>query len=104
MACAGIGCGGLSGGDLPVVVHSSVVEYQPISCAQHERLEFSVLRKIPLLIEYRDGVEDVRHVVLPLDVATRNRAEWLKFRKVGGVEVTEIRLDAIIAFSEAQYP
>jgi len=81
-----------------------VPEYQPISCAQHERLEFSVLRKIPLLLEYRDGTEKIRHTVLPLDVATRNGAEWLKFKKLADEAVTEIRLDAIISFAEAQQP
>lgn len=78
-----------------------MAEYQPISCAQHERLEFSVLRKTPLLLEYRDGAETIRHTVLPLDVATRNGAEWLKFKKLRDEEVTEIRLDAIISFAEA---
>lgn len=77
-------------------------EYQPISCAQHEGLEFSVLRKIPLLLEYRDGAEKIRHTILPLDVATRHGAEWLKFKKLGDESVTEIRLDAIISFAEAQ--
>ena len=76
-------------------------EYQPISCAQHERLEFSVLRKIPLLLEYRNGAEKRRQIVLPLDVATRNGAEWLKFKKLGDEAVTEIRLDVIISFAEA---
>lgn len=76
-------------------------EYQPISCARHERLEFSVLRKIPLLLEYRQGGETVRAKVMPLDVATRGGAEWLKFSVVGADEAVEIRLDAIISFVEA---
>ncbi|MFN3397514.1 MAG: transcriptional antiterminator, Rof [Sulfurimicrobium sp.] len=79
-----------------------MLDYQPISCAQHEHLEFSVLRKIPLLLEYREGAEKFRHTVLPLDVATRNGAEWLKFKKLGDEAVAEIRLDAIISFAEAR--
>lgn len=75
--------------------------YQPIPCAQHERLEFSVLRKIPLLLEYRQGSDKQRHKVMPLDVATRGGAEWFKFKVEGGEEVIEIRLDAIISFAEA---
>lgn len=70
-------------------------DYQPIACAQHERLEFSVLRRIPLLLEYSG--QRVR--VLPLDVATRNGAEWLKFRHEDGSE-EEIRLDRISSFEE----
>lgn len=81
-----------------------MLEYRPISCAQHESLEFSVLRKLPLLLEYRDGAEKFRVTVLPLDVATRNGAEWLKFKKPGDEEITEIRLDAIISFAEAARP
>ncbi|PWB58099.1 MAG: transcriptional antiterminator, Rof [Nitrosomonadales bacterium] len=77
-----------------------MIEYQPISCAQHERLEFSVLRKIPLQIEFRQGPEKIRQTVMPLDVATRSGAEWLKFRVSGTGEVIEIRLDSIISFAE----
>lgn len=79
-------------------------EYQPISCVQHERLEFSVLRKIHLLLEYRDGTEKICQSVLPLDVETRNGAEWLKFRRLDDEAVIEIRLDAIISFAEAGRP
>jgi len=81
-----------------------VLEYQPISCVQHERLEFSVLRKIPLLLEYRDGTEKIRQSVLPLDVETRSGAEWLTFRRLDDEAVIEIRLDAIISFVEAGRP
>ena len=74
-------------------------DYQPITCAQHEQLEFSVLRKIPLQIHYADALGETHETVLPLDVTTRDRAEWLTFRKASG-EVMQIRLDQIIAFSE----
>jgi Rho-binding antiterminator len=77
-----------------------VTEYHPISCVQHERLEFSVLRKIPLQLEYRQGSETIRQTVMPLDVETRRGAEWLKFRVNGTGEVSEIRLDCIISFVE----
>lgn len=73
--------------------------YQPIPCAQHERLEFSILRRLQLELKYRnDGIvrcEKVR----PLDVYTRDGAEWLKFKGEGG-EAQEIRLDAIQHFQE----
>lgn len=73
--------------------------YQPISCVQHERLEFSVLRRLRLQIEYRDDGSSHNERVLPLDVFTREGAEWLKFRREDGKEA-QIRLDAIVAFSE----
>lgn len=69
--------------------------YQPIACIQHERLEFSVLRRIPLMLEHSGRKERV----LPLDVATRDGAEWLKFRREDG-SVEEIRLDRIRSFEE----
>jgi len=74
-------------------------DYQPIACMQHEQLELSVLRRIPLMLAYRLEGQDRVEKVMPLDVATRDGAEWLKFRgKDGGVE--EIRLDRILSFEE----
>lgn len=74
-------------------------EYLPIACMQHERLEFSVLRRIPLMLEYR--LEDSHRVekVMPLDVATRDGAEWLKFLREDD-SAEEIRLDWILSFEE----
>ncbi|MHB1592399.1 MAG: transcriptional antiterminator, Rof [Sulfuricella sp.] len=74
-------------------------EYLPIACIQHERLEFSVLRRIPLMLEYRLEGQDRVEKVMPLDVATRDGAEWLKFRHKDG-SVEEIRLDRILSFEE----
>ena len=77
-------------------------EYLPIACMQHERLEFSVLRRIPLMLEYRLEGADRVEKVMPLDVATRDGAEWLKFRRQDG-SVEEIRLDRILSFEENKY-
>lgn len=74
-------------------------DYQPIACILHERLEFSVLRKIPLRLEYRQADQDRLEKVLPLDVATRDGAEWFKFRREDGSQ-EEIRLDRILSFEE----
>lgn len=74
-------------------------KYQPIACILHERLEFSVLRKIPLRLEYRQAGQDRVEQVLPLDVATRDSAEWLAFRRADGSR-EEIRLDRIVSFKE----
>jgi len=73
------------------------MEYQPISCMQHERLELAVLRRTPLKLQIVNGtVLDG----LVLDVYTQGGAEWLKFRDSMGVEQV-IRLDQIQNFSEA---
>ncbi|MHB0986227.1 MAG: transcriptional antiterminator, Rof [Sulfuricella sp.] len=74
-------------------------DYQPIACILHERLEFSVLRRIPLMLEYRRFDECLKVRVMPLDVVTRNGAEWLKFQKPDGSR-EKIRLDRIISFEE----
>lgn len=63
-----------------------------------------MLRGIPLRIEYRNGTETFCQIVMPLDVATRNGAEWLKFRREDGDDVREIRLDAIISIDEVVRP
>lgn len=76
-------------------------DYLPVPCALHERLEFSVLRRIPLQIEYAGPAGRVAERVWPLDVATRDGAEWLKFRTDDG-RVEEIRLDRLIAVSEGR--
>lgn len=74
-------------------------DYQPIDCAQHEHLEYSVLRRIPLVIEYLLENKIERERVLPLDVLTRDGAEWLKFQRQDGT-ASELRLDRIVSAVE----
>jgi Rho-binding antiterminator len=77
--------------------------YQPIACAQHERLEFAVLKRIPLWLRYRD-INDMHAMVkvLPLDVETRDAAEWLSARfEDGHSEI--LRLDWLLDFSEQPF-
>ncbi|MBK9327087.1 MAG: hypothetical protein IPN00_12450 [Hydrogenophilales bacterium] len=58
-------------------------DYVPIACAEHERLEFAVLRRQRLRLEYRDeGGLTISRIVLPTDVATRDGAEWLSYREM----------------------
>jgi Rho-binding antiterminator len=74
--------------------------YQPIACEQHERLEFAVLRRIPLWLRYQDASgADVAAKIMPLDVATRDAAEWLNVRfEDGHCEV--LRLDWLLEIAE----
>ncbi|HAN56414.1 MAG TPA: transcriptional antiterminator, Rof [Betaproteobacteria bacterium] len=77
--------------------------YQPIACVQHERLEFAVLKRIPLWLRYRDtnGMHATVKV-LPLDVETRDAAEWLSARfEDGHSEI--LRLDWLLDFSEQPF-
>lgn len=70
--------------------------YQPIACAFHERLEFAVLRRQPLRIRYRTPVGEAGARVLPLDVATRDGAEWLTFQDPAG-QSQVLRLDHLLS-------
>ncbi len=76
-------------------------DYVPIACAEHERLEFAVLRRQRMRMVFRDesGVEHAL-TVLPTDVATRNGAEWLSYRDAQGVE-SVVRLDRILSAQPA---
>ncbi len=65
-------------------------DYLPIPCIQHERLEFAVLTKQWLALE----VDGVAQRLLPLDVYTRNGAEWLQAQTDTGETVT-LRLDRL---------
>jgi Rho-binding antiterminator len=64
--------------------------YQPIACADHERLEFAALRKQWLKV----SVGGIAQRVLPLDVYTRDGAEWLLAETQSGEQLT-LRLDRL---------
>lgn len=64
--------------------------YQPIPCVQHERLEFAALRKQWLEIK----VDGVAQRLLPLDVYTRDGAEWLEAETGSGGRL-RLRLDRL---------
>ena len=78
------------------------VDYIPIACADHERLEFAVLRRRHLQLTWldEDGSTQYSECVLPLDVATRAGAEWLTIRRSDG-ETGTVRLDRICTVQEA---
>ena len=64
--------------------------YQPIPCIQHERLEYAALTRQWLDVKVDGTVQRL----LPLDVYTRDGAEWLQARNEVGEPVT-LRLDAL---------
>ena len=68
----------------------SAPPYAPIPCAQHERLEFAALTKQWLDVK----VDGVAQRLLPLDVATRDGAEWLVAQTERGERAT-LRLDRL---------
>lgn len=69
----------------------SDIPYEPIPCAQHERLEFAALTKQWLHVAVDGGA---MQRLLPLDVYTRDGAEWLKAQTESGGVLT-LRLDTL---------
>ncbi len=69
-------------------------DYQPISCINHERLEFAVLKKQWLEVETEQGDTAKKLRLLPLDVYAREGAEWLEAQTESG-EVIKVRLDSL---------
>lgn len=77
-------------------------DYLPIACATHERLELAVMRRQRLLLTWiaEQGQTPCSEPVRPLDVATRDGAEWLRIQRPGG-QSEEVRLDRILSASMA---
>ncbi|MCS6786302.1 MAG: transcriptional antiterminator, Rof [Thiobacillaceae bacterium] len=76
--------------------------YIPIACAEHERLEYAVLRGLELDLTWREPGGGARRArVRPLDVFTHAGAEWLRLQTKSGETLT-LRLDRILAFSQAE--
>ena len=72
----------------------SDLPYQPIPCAQHERLEFAALKRQWLDVTVKAGDRAGRQRMLPLDVYTRDGAEWLRAEIESGEQLT-LRLDSL---------
>lgn len=64
--------------------------YRPIACADHERLEFAALTRQWLDL----AVDGVVTRLRPVDVYTRNGAEWLCAETGDGTRL-ELRLDRL---------
>ena len=76
-------------------------DYVPIACVAHERLEFAVLKRQRLRLRYIDETSaEQSATVMPLDVYTRDGAEWLSAGVEGGGECI-VRLDRILASEPA---
>jgi Rho-binding antiterminator len=69
-----------------------VNDYRPIACADHERLEFAALTRQWLDVNVGDRAGSQR--LLPLDVYTRDGAEWLVAETEAGEQLT-LRLDRL---------
>jgi Rho-binding antiterminator len=64
--------------------------YRRIACVDHERLEYAALTRQWLEVR----VDGATQRLQPLDVYTREGAEWLEARNEAG-DVVTLRLDAL---------
>ena len=71
--------------------------YQPISCELHSEYELAIMHKNTLCLTWRkDGVVVTEENVIPVDVQTKNKAEYLVVKTSEQNKVFDIRLDYII--------
>ncbi len=68
--------------------------YRPIPCAEHERLEFAALTRQWLDATVEAGEHAGCRRLRPLDVYTRDGAEWLLAETESGERLT-LRLDSL---------
>ncbi|MFZ3175174.1 MAG: Rho-binding antiterminator [Thiobacillus sp.] len=67
-------------------------DYRAIACADHDRLELAALKRQWLDVNVTTGDRAGRQRLMPLDVATRDGAEWLLAETESGERRT-LRLD-----------
>jgi Rho-binding antiterminator len=69
-----------------------VSAYRSIACADHERLELAALKRQWLDVNLTTGDRAGQQRLMPLDVYTRDGAEWLLAKTETGEQLT-LRLD-----------
>ncbi|MEW8506650.1 MAG: hypothetical protein AB2598_08075 [Candidatus Thiodiazotropha sp.] len=76
-------------------------DYSPIPCAEHEAYQYAVMKRTMLKLSWHDeaGAEH-RVQALPIDVVTRDSAEFLVLKQQDGSTLS-VRLDRIIAANRA---
>ena len=67
-------------------------DYRAIACSDHERLELAALKRQWLDLTVTTGDRTGSQRLLPLDVYTRDGAEWLLAESQSGEQLT-LRLD-----------
>ena len=72
-------------------------DYSPVSCETHSLCELAVMQRKRALVRWNDsdGVKEM--CLLPLDVETKNREEFLVALDTKN-ETLRIRLDRILSF------
>jgi Rho-binding antiterminator len=73
-----------------------MTDYTPIDCGIHSEYELAIIQRKPLRVSWRDahGRSHIA-VVLPVDLVTRDHAEYLIARNEQQQQL-ELRLDDIV--------
>ena len=73
------------------------IPYQAISCELHSQYELAVMHKNKLCLTWRkDGEVVTEENIIPIDVQTKNKAEYLIVKTSEQNKVFSIRLDYIL--------
>jgi transcriptional antiterminator Rof (Rho-off) len=72
-------------------------DYKPVSCEAHSIYELSVMQRTPAFVRWQEKNEIREARMLPLDVETKNREEFLVAEDSGQKQL-RIRLDRILSF------
>jgi transcriptional antiterminator Rof (Rho-off) len=72
-----------------------MTDYVPVPCAVYDRYEIAILHHTPLRTSWRAGAMPHLEILHPVDLVTREGAEYLLARRVGG-DMIELRLDWIL--------
>jgi len=71
--------------------------YQPVSCELHSQYELAIMHKNTLCLTWRKDGEVVTETnIIPIDVQTKNKAEYLFAKTSEENKPFSIRLDYII--------
>ena len=72
--------------------------YIPIECGLHSEYELAIMHKEKCILKWNDNNNvQQTETILPLDIFTKNKQEFLKFM-ITDKTTLEIRLDKIIDF------
>jgi len=75
-------------------------DYQPVSCEMHSELELAIMHRTELQLSWQSEDALLTETVLPVDIKTKNKQEFLYTRTKKG-DSLEIRLDKISTFTPA---
>ena len=71
--------------------------YHPVSCELHSQYELAIMHKNTLCLSWSEGGEVVIETdIIPVDIQTKNKAEYLVVKKQEQNKLFSIRLDHII--------